>query len=100
MPYQEWKAGEPCELHGQGWCSLCKPHPHLPEHVYMTNGWSAAFHSRVTCKGLVSGQNRVASHGGDPADVVRVAVSKPISDGKFPCQICSPQFGGIVPSAD
>jgi|GEM_PF-3131008 len=100
MPYDQWKAGESCGLHCQGWCSLCKPHPHLPEFVYMTTGWSAAFHESVTCNGLVSGQKMVARRGGDPADVVRVPVNKPIADGKFPCQTCWPQFRGIVPPTD
>jgi hypothetical protein len=100
MSLVEWEAGEPCELHDLGWCSLCKLHPSFPKNVYMTTGWSAAFHRHTSCKALTSGQNKVAAHGGDPADVILVPVNKAITDGKFPCQICWPQFGGTVPASN
>ncbi len=88
-----WGEGAPCELHELGWCTLCKPRQ-LPRTVVMTKGSGAAFHARADCPALQSGQRLVASRGGDPAEVVKVALASAINNGNFPCMVCLPHAEG------
>ena len=49
-----WNNGELCE-HGEQWHADCKPAADgTPEWVYMTEGFSAAFHYRQNCTALAS----------------------------------------------
>jgi len=82
-----WYAGEACEPDNLPFCSRCKPHGY-PTTVYMTRGWSSAFHKSPTCSALSGGQRFVAGRGGNPADVELVHIQVALGSGRLPCQVC------------
>ena len=53
-----WFDGKRCEQDELPYCARCKPHDY-PMVVYMTRGWSAAFHRSPTCEGLQGGQDEI-----------------------------------------
>ena len=83
-----WNNGELCE-HGEQWHADCKPAADgTPEWVYMTEGFSAAFHYRQYCTALASGQRKVVRSGVTAAPITRVRIGKAKAAAKFPCGIC------------
>lgn len=82
-----WYTGEACEEDNLPFCSRCKPHGY-PTTVYMTRGWSSAFHKSATCSALQGGQRVVAGRGGSPADVEAVHIQVALGSGRLPCQVC------------
>ncbi len=82
-----WFSGEACEQDNIEWCARCKP-TGLPTTVYMTKGWSSAFHKSPDCRLLVGGQGLVTARGGDPAAVEPVHIQVALGSGRFPCQSC------------
>jgi hypothetical protein len=84
-----WFDGEPCEQDELSYCARCKPH-HYPMIVYMTRGWSSAFHKSPTCDALQSGQEQVVRRGGDAAEIEPVNIQTALGSGRFPCLICLP----------
>ena len=82
-----WFAGDPCDLDELSFCAKCKPHPY-PQTVYMTKGWSSAFHKSPTCTALNNGQNVVANRGGAPAAVEIVHIQVALASGRQACQVC------------
>ncbi len=82
-----WYAGEACEPDNLPFCSRCKPHGY-PTTVYMTKGWSSAFHKSPTCSALQGGQRVVKGRGGSPANVESVHVQVALGSGRLPCQVC------------
>ena len=82
-----WFRGEPCEPDNMSWCSRCKPH-NFPSTVYMTTGWSSAFHRSPNCEFLQSGQSQVSKRGGSPAAVQAVTIQEALGSGRFACLGC------------
>ena len=82
-----WFRGEACEADNMSWCSRCKPH-NFPSTVYMTTGWSSAFHKSPKCEYLQSGQSLVSKRGGSPAAVQAVTIQEALGSGKFACLGC------------
>ena len=91
MSEADWTLGVPCDKHGQAWCSACRPGKYdgYPTTVYITQGWSAAFHSSMACTGLTTGQAFVQRRGGTPAPMSAVAVAVAFQTHQ-PCLICFP----------
>jgi hypothetical protein len=89
-----WFAGEACEGDNLSFCSRCKPHG-FPSTVYMTCGWSSAFHKSPSCAALRGGQRAVADRDGTPAEVEPVQIQVALASGRHPCQVC---LGGRSPS--
>lgn len=88
MDFLKWNSGGSCEQHGMPWCSNCKPDSRFPKLVWITEGWSNAFHLSPTCEYLVAGQKLVESRGGNPAPVIQVQLGR--AKDKEPCQKCFP----------
>lgn len=84
-----WFAGDPCAEDNIAFCARCKPHA-FPTTVYMTRGWSAAFHRKADCSALAAGQRAVSRNGGTPADITAVHVQTALGSGRFPCLVCFP----------
>ena len=82
-----WFAGQACEPDNIEWCARCKPTGY-PTTVYMTQGWSSAFHRSETCNMLTAGQRFVARRGGSPGAVEPVHIQVALGSGRFPCQSC------------
>lgn len=85
-----WWENEPCEADNLVRCGRCKPLP-FPKVVYMTRGWSGAFHKSQGCEALQGGQAKVERRGGDPASVEPVNVQVALGSGRRPCLICLAQ---------
>ena len=82
-----WFDNQPCEADNLVRCSRCKPLDY-PEIVYMTRGWSAAFHKSPCCEWLERGQKMVERRGGDPADVESVNIQVALGSGRQACLVC------------
>ena len=83
-----WNSGKLCKQ-GEPWHADCKPSTDgKPGWVYMTTGFSAAYHYRQHCTALASGQRKVERSGGTPAPITRVRIGKAKAAAKFPCGIC------------
>jgi hypothetical protein len=82
-----WSNGEPCEEDGISFCARCKTYVGYPRFVYITKGWSSAFHKELDCSGLVEGQAFVARRGGIPAEVVQVTIAEGHRNHE-PCLVC------------
>ena len=87
---QNW-AVFPCDDHGNLACPICGAalFPNKPKFVYLTRGWSSAFHLTKECSGLVGGQAFVAKRGGEPAPIEHVTFIEATKTHE-PCQICFP----------
>jgi hypothetical protein len=85
---EDWTAGVPC-VHDQAWHADCKPATDgAPQWVYMTEGFSAAYHYRRDCKSLESGQRQVERRGGTPAPIIRARIAKAKAAIHYPCRTC------------
>jgi len=84
-----WFAGRACDQDNIEWCARCKP-TGFPTTVYMTKGWSSAFHRSATCQMLSAGQRFVAAVGGNPASVEPTHIQVALGSGRFPCRSCFP----------
>lgn len=82
-----WSRGEPCEPDGISFCARCKKYVGFPKFVYITKGWSSAFHAAADCKALLDGQAFVARRGGVPAPIIQVTIAEGHRDHE-PCLIC------------
>lgn len=87
MDEYAWQAGEPCELHELAYCSSCKPSDEPPS-VWITEGWSSAYHATRSCTALADGQNFVRRRGGEPAPLRQVPRGMALAMAKHPCLVC------------
>jgi hypothetical protein len=86
---EEFFAGFACAVSGDPWCDEC--HQRLREQadkVYVTEGFSAAYHASDRCPLLVAGQAHVAERGGAPAPIKLVTIDEARQSLHFPCQQC------------
>lgn len=88
-----WKRGERCEEDGIAFCARCKIYEGYPRFVFITQGWSNAFHATTECSGLVDGQKMVDRRGGNPAPIVQVTIAEGHRKHE-PCLICFPRDVG------
>jgi len=84
-----WSRGVPCEEDGLVFCARCKTYSGFPKYVFVTRGWSNAFHSSTDCRALIEGQSFVTKKGGSPAEVVQVTIAEGHRN-HLPCLICFP----------
>jgi hypothetical protein len=91
MTEADWLQGIPCDRHEDPWCGTCRPGKYdgFPTTVYITQGWSSAFHSSMACSALTNGQAFVQRRGGAPAPMSAVAVAVAFKT-HLPCLICFP----------
>jgi len=82
----KWRAGFPCDEHGEPFCVNCKPRE-LSQSVYVTSGGSA-YHRTLDCKGLIDGQEFIAQRGGTPAIPTTMSVTAAKAENRSPCLIC------------
>lgn len=85
-----WGLGIPCEEDGISFCARCKVYSGFPKYVFVTRGWSNAFHKSNDCKGLADGQAIVERRGGTPAEVIQVTIAEGHRHHE-PCLICFPR---------
>jgi hypothetical protein len=83
---------EDVTLHPAG-RAICRHHGLLTEDtrdlVYVSRGWSEAFHRSRTCPALRRGQAAVTRRGGAAAPVESMTRGRAHADGRMPCRACA-----------
>lgn len=74
-------------VHGlpEGCCSYCK---HAGEGSVWISGGGGVFHRDCDCEGLIDGQRAVERRGGEPDDVIQVAMATALRLSREPCLVC------------